>query len=254
MKRKEETQWLMNYLDSREIIPEMDRCMNLIRNWSCMTHKYESKQLRIEEWNPDKQDVYAVLCHIMIGLFIHGEMTYQAMIGLIANDFPHNDKVDRFKTAAEVIAMAYQCDLIVITKRDDYMYITTEFELDEDMPDFEHHQPEQYPYVAEHNQILGCSMKKHDEDTCLEHINLMNSIPLCLEHRVIRHLQESDQAEDQYFIERSADTYQNIGLWNFYLKHHYDTRGRVYCQGYYVNYQGSQYKKAIVQLANKELI
>jgi hypothetical protein len=258
---KPEIKWLEDYLDQRELIPEMDRCLNLIMNWACMTHKYESKQLRLEEWNPTKSDVYAILCHILIGCFIHGEMTYQAMIGFIANDFNHNDKIDRFKTAAEVIALAYQCDLIVITKSEDYMMITTEFELDEELPDFEKHKPEIRPYIAEHNQILGCGFKQHDEDTCLSHINTMNAIPLILEWRVINTMEELNSDEEvnstdewKDFKNRSRRMYEEIGTDKFYLKHLYDTRGRTYSQGYYVNPQGTSYKKSIVQLYNKEII
>lgn len=272
---KQETKWLMNYLDERELIPEMDRCINLIMDWSQLTFTYESKNTRIAEWNPSDNNIYAVLCHIMIGCFIHGEMTYQAMIGFICNDFPHIDQRDRIQTAAEVIAIAYQCGLIVITKNKDNMMITTEFELDEDLPDFDHHVPESFPYVAESNQILGCRFKQHDEDTCMSHINTMNAIPLALEWRVINHLKEQMEEKeledfvnsknpnkdyDLYkqfckdFLFRSAKTYDNIADYKFYLKHHYDTRGRCYCEGYYVNYQGSSYKKAIIQLANKELI
>jgi hypothetical protein len=249
-----EVKWIMNYLDERELIPEMDKAINLIYHYANHEYSYESKTLRLQEWNPSSQDAYAILCHIMIGCFIHGEMNYQAMIGFIANDIRCNDQIDRIKTAAEVIALAYQCELIVITKVGDVMVITTEFELDEDIPDFECHQPESFPYVAEHNQILGNRFKQHNEDTCIEHINTMNAIPLTLEWRVLIDLSESTDSDDIHFIKMSERTYDSIGERKFYLKHHYDTRGRVYCQGYYVNYQGSQYKKAIVQLANKELI
>ena len=40
----------------------------------------------------------------------------------------------------------------------------------------------------------------------------------------------------------------------FYLTHKYDKRGRTYCQGYHVSYQGNTYRKAILQLADKELV
>jgi hypothetical protein len=40
----------------------------------------------------------------------------------------------------------------------------------------------------------------------------------------------------------------------FYLTHRYDKRGRTYCQGYHVNYQGTAWNKACVEFAQKELI
>lgn len=255
-----EVKWLENYLDEREVIPELDKCIHLINNWLCMNH-YESKQLRLEEWNPTKVDAYSILCHILINCLIHREMTYQAMIGSIANDIRCNEQLDRIKTAAEVIALAYQCDLIVITKRSDTMFITTEFELDEDIPEFDKHQPENQPYADMSNQILGCRFKQHKKDTCLNHINTMNAVPLTLEWRVINELQDKPKKEEteaeeawQDFVRRSQETYQNIGTDTFYLRHAYDTRGRTYCEGYYVTYQGNDFKKGIITLANKELI
>lgn len=40
----------------------------------------------------------------------------------------------------------------------------------------------------------------------------------------------------------------------FYLTHKYDKRGRVYCQGYHVTYQGAAWNKAVIEFADKELI
>jgi len=40
----------------------------------------------------------------------------------------------------------------------------------------------------------------------------------------------------------------------FWLTHKYDRRGRVYCQGYHVNYQGNPWNKAVVEFADKELL
>ena len=38
------------------------------------------------------------------------------------------------------------------------------------------------------------------------------------------------------------------------MKYRYDYRGRTYCEGYYLNYQGNDYCKSILEFANKELI
>ena len=40
----------------------------------------------------------------------------------------------------------------------------------------------------------------------------------------------------------------------FYFTHKVDKRGRLYCQGYHINYQSASYKKAMIELANKEII
>jgi DNA-directed RNA polymerase len=38
----------------------------------------------------------------------------------------------------------------------------------------------------------------------------------------------------------------------FWLTHKYDRRGRTYCVGYHINYQGTSWNKAVVEFANKE--
>ena len=41
---------------------------------------------------------------------------------------------------------------------------------------------------------------------------------------------------------------------DIYLTHKYDKRGRVYCQGYYISYQGTDWNKAVIELSNKEIV
>ena len=39
----------------------------------------------------------------------------------------------------------------------------------------------------------------------------------------------------------------------FYLTHKYDKRGRTYCQGYHVTYQGAPWNKAVIEFADQEV-
>ena len=41
---------------------------------------------------------------------------------------------------------------------------------------------------------------------------------------------------------------------DIYLTHKYDKRGRVYCQGYYISYHGTDWNKAVLELSNKEIV
>jgi hypothetical protein len=261
-----EVKWLVNYLDEREPLAELELATALGYEWSYASHSYDSKNVRISEWNPDMPAIYNVMCKIFAGTLLNPQgMTYQAMIGYIANDIGCADSLDRAKCSAELIALAYQSSLIVITKiTDTTMMITTEFELEESIPDFSKHMVSyKKPLPTITNPILGNRFKQHDHDVCIAHIDKMNAIPLVLEHRVIGNLSEESTAEletdEQYeawqdFQRRSMETYIAIGFKEFYMNHNYDTRGRCYCEGYYVNYQGSSYKKSIVQLAHKEII
>ena len=263
-----EVKWLMDHLDQYPILPEIQEAMDKIEEWANWDHGYVSKNQRIQEWSPFITDIYEIVTHIFAGTLLHPEgMTYQAMIGYISGTIGCKDPLDRAKCAAEIIALCYQADLITITKvSDKTMIITTEFDLGVEIPEFDKHIPLfQQPEPVAFNPILGNLFKQHDMDTSTDHIDRMNAIPLALEQRVIEGLVETTKAEldtpeqrEQWedFKRRSELTYAKvINEGNqFYLNHSFDTRGRCYCSGYYINYQGSQYKKAIVQLANKIII
>lgn len=262
-----EVKWLMEYLDDHDILPEMEEALAVAQQWASRDHGYASKNLRIQEWAPDRFVLYEIVTHIFAGCLLHPQgMTYQAMIGYISGNITCADPLDRAKCAAEIIAIAYQCNLVVITKvSDKTMMVTTEFELPVEIPEFGKHLPLfKKPEPVSYNPILGNRFKQHGEDACTEHIDRMNSIPLDLEYRIITDMEETAKAElitdeqlEQWedFKRRSDAAYQEAAHHRcFYLEHSYDTRGRSYCSGYYITYQGSQYKKAIIQLAQKELV
>ena len=267
----QETKWLMDYLDQHDILPEMQTACDLALHWAYTTYSYESKNKRIQEWRqqmvPCDSPFYEVMCQIFIATLMEPQgMLYQALIGYIANEVLCEDPLDRAKCAAELIALAYQAELITVTRTSDKtLMVSTDFVLPVEIPQFMRHLPSFKKPTADYTPILGCRLKKHDMDICLDHIQRMNSIALCLDERIIhsmeeykKHEPETVEQEEQWqiFKRQSAEVYRTV-LDNgnrFYLRHNYDTRGRCYCEGYYINYQGSSYKKAIVQLADKEIV
>lgn len=117
--------------------------------------------------------------------------------------------------------------------------------------------------------------KNHtDDDVCLDHLNRMNRVKLCinLDTAVMvknkwRNLDKpkEDESQTDYqkrvkaFHKYTNHAYQVIALVckegdEFYLTHRYDKRGRVYAQGYYINPQGSEWNKACIEFADKEII
>ena len=64
------------------------------------------------------------------------------------------------------------------------------------------------------------------------------------------------QKQAQVFYEHSLEVMQAIAtLGNeFWLTHKYDRRGRTYAVGYHINTQGTDYNKAVLELAKKEVI
>lgn len=263
-----EVKWLMQYFDSNPFIQDIQDTVETLDQWCYMSHHYASKNKRLAEWSPEVEELYEVVYHLFAMALLHPQgITYQAMIGAIANHVKCADTLDRIKTAAEMIALAYQCELIVITKTSDKtMMITTDHVLRVQIPQFIKHMPVfEEPEPLTKSQILGSRFKQHEGDVCVDHINRMNNIPLSLELRIIEsmpetttNIHETQEQVDAWdtFVQHSKGIYELIEQEGnlFYLEHSNDTRGRCYASGYCVGYQGSGYKKAIVQLANKEIV
>lgn len=114
----------------------------------------------------------------------------------------------------------------------------------------------------------------HDGDICLDSINRFNQVALSANLEVVRnirnHWKDIDSPRDgenisDYKKRRDAfEVFEKYAFFTialmaemgneFYLTHKYDKRGRTYCQGYHINYQGNSWCKAVVEFAEKELV
>lgn len=114
----------------------------------------------------------------------------------------------------------------------------------------------------------------HEDDVCLDHINRMNATALSLNSDVVAFVQnrwkdldtqrEEETRED--FVKRkkafakydisSRDVITALMTQGnkFWLTHRYDKRGRTYCQGYHVTYQGNDWNKACIEFADAEVL
>lgn len=114
----------------------------------------------------------------------------------------------------------------------------------------------------------------HEDDICLDHINRLNRTKFSINFHVAdmvknqwKGLDKAKPGEPREDFERRKKAFikydrtarevmrivtedQN----EFHLLHKYDKRGRTYCQGYHVNYQGAPWNKAVVEFANKEIV
>jgi len=119
------------------------------------------------------------------------------------------------------------------------------------------------------------SMSFYEEaDICLDHLERMNRIPLTLNLQVVALIDNQWKDLDRKRPEESFEDYQQrVKAFErydecskdviqalsqlrdtFWLTHKYDRRGRTYCQGYHINYQGNPWNKAVVEFANKEIV
>lgn len=117
--------------------------------------------------------------------------------------------------------------------------------------------------------ILGSFF--YNEDICSETLDYLNKVKLKINHTILdryEYMIDLDKIKDKVSfhdfeqIESNLKQYQKeIGIakdeikeLNFYLTHKVDTRGRTYCQGYHLNYQGNSFNKACIELGNKEIV
>lgn len=113
-----------------------------------------------------------------------------------------------------------------------------------------------------------------DDDVCLDHLNRMNRVKLCINLNTAimvknkwRNLDKPRDGESNMdyqkrvkaFEKYTNHAYQVIALTckegnEFYLTHRYDKRGRIYAQGHYINPQGTEWNKACVEFQEQEII
>ena len=111
-----------------------------------------------------------------------------------------------------------------------------------------------------------------DHDVCLDHINRVNKIPLSINTDIAYFINNSwkdlakkrtNESMEDYrkrvkafkrydLVSKDVVTALTTIRDRFWLTHKYDRRGRVYCQGYHVTYQGNSWNKAMIEFANKE--
>lgn len=136
-------------------------------------------------------------------------------------------------------------------------------------------------YLTHNESVILKRHNHHDDEVGLDVINLQNQVPLALNERLIRAFEEPEpvslhtlenaqllsafdqqtlldakEADWTFFKEQSLAIYAlMVGQGNrFWLTHKVDKRGRLYATGYHINTQGTKFKKAIVELANKETV
>lgn len=129
-------------------------------------------------------------------------------------------------------------------------------------------------YITKQHDSLILQDNHHENEICVEHLNTCNRVPLCINERVVKTMRnhwkhveapKPDETFEEYqkrvkaFERYEADSFMVMALMiemgnTFYLTHKVDKRGRTYCQGYHINYQGNTWNKAVVELANKELV
>ena len=284
---REDEQFVKDKIEAVGGMPQIGQAIQLVNEFR--TKEYISKKgnplvkknARLREWQPVQEELYDLIICIFTALLAHGPMTMQALCSLHKCKIKVAELLDQIHIMASVIALISKTGMIQITKskRGKFLMVSTRYKFREELPVIDRHgtafhraQVVESNYDPEQgSMLLGRTFNHHEDEICLDHINKMNSIPLCLNRRFILeteetykkgYIKEIDSLKDaetkqqlwDIYVKRCKQKYIQLLInWNkFFLNHKYCTRGRTYATGYYLNTQGSSYKKAMIDLFHKE--
>lgn len=260
-------------LDSCEGMTEIREACELIEEYRAGTF-YKAKNDLISEWEIDHENIFLMVISVFTAALTRDYLSMQALVGMLNHKIKLPTEEDRVKITADIIGLISQTGLIDITSTiGEYHQISTEYEFDEEIPVEEPHQTiRTKPKKVEGNWdeefgsgslLNGNKLNHHEGDIRLSHLNRMNRIPLKLNKFLIEDYEEVSKKEldtpekEQawnLFVKESTRRYNELEADDkFYSTHKVDFRGRTYTTQYYLDPQGSSYKKAIVQLAQTEI-
>jgi hypothetical protein len=111
-----------------------------------------------------------------------------------------------------------------------------------------------------------------DQDVCIDVINKLNRIGIKLDMKTattiknqwrnLDHQKPDETIEDYAKRLKAFRKYNKCTLYimnglkdyELFITHAYDKRGRIYCRGYHVNYQGNSWNKAVINFSHGEKV
>ncbi|QWY83480.1 RNAP1-like RNA polymerase protein [Rhizobium phage RHph_X2_28B] len=135
------------------------------------------------------------------------------------------------------------------------------------------HRNDQSAYLTGGGSVI-LKNNHHDDDVCLDHLNKVNAVKFRINHITATMIKnewknlDKPKEDEEYkdyqkrvkqfekYDRTAKDVMMHLEVADneFYLTHKYDKRGRIYCQGYHVNYQGTPWNKAVIEFVEGELV
>jgi hypothetical protein len=215
---------------------------------------------------------------------LHKRTTLEILVGILRAHFEPSP--DASQIAADMLLKAAEADLVTYNHplRQFIVLYTLSDDVQAELDRFQY----PLPMVVEprtlrsnsdcayllRNESVILKRNHHEEDVCLDHLNRVNKVKFAIDHDTATMIQNrwrnldkpkaGETKEDFQKRKRAFEKYDKTAKEvitllvqegnEFYLTHKYDKRGRIYCQGYHVDYQGAPWNKAVIQLADKEYI
>lgn len=217
---------------------------------------------------------------LMAQMALHKRASLPVLVGALRHHAPTSQAVvDLIQRGAEGDLVDYSANLDLFIVK----YILPEH-VQAELDRFQYPLPMVCePEYLRHNKMTGYLNGKgsiilrdnhHDNDVCLDHLNRMNRIKFKInmdtatmirnKWRNLDKPKEGETHDDFQDRRRSFEKYDRTARDvikileatgnEFNLTHRPDKRGRIYCQGYHVNYQGADWNKAVIEFFDEEYI
>lgn len=253
------------------------------------TKLFGSKNKRMSELrqgNLTAED-YVIECMIVV-LQLKEPQMLQTVVGMIAGCIPHEDPFQRAITAGEILSLVSEADLfnISLNGSGEYTMVEPIYQLGEDVlqrfADVKYLPPmicrpnrvftnySAQVLTKEHDAVVLGSGNCHKMPLALDAINIANSVKMSLDLRVLNTFKEEmpklnkegkpwlpEQVGNFVRMRNASQKVYDELLEEgneFYFPYKFDKRGRMYSQGYHVNMQGGEFKKALINLNHEEII
>ena len=218
---------------------------------------------------------------LLVQMVLHKRAGVPVLVGILRKHFKGD-----CQATADALLLACQIDLV------DWNPMTRQFIVKYDITPDVQEELDTYqfplpmvvpPKTLENNRDTGYYTSRnsvilkdnhHEKDVCLDHLNQVNGVKLTLNAAVTsmiknqwRNLDKPKPGEERRDYDKRVKAFEkydrtayqvmahlNIAGEEFYLTHKYDKRGRVYCQGYHVNYQGNTWNKAVIEFVQGEVV
>jgi len=218
---------------------------------------------------------------LLVQMVLHKRAGVPVLVGILRKHFKGD-----CQATADALLLACQIDLVDWNPRTKQFIVKYDItpDVQQELDTYQFPMPMVVPpkelqdntdtgYYTSRNSVI-LKDNHHDFDVCLDHLNHVNSVKLTLNHRVTsmiknqwRNLDKPKTGEEHAEYKKRVKAFEkydrtayevmghlDIAGTEFYLTHKYDKRGRVYCQGYHVNYQGNTWNKAVIEFADQETV
>ena len=228
-------------------------------------------------------DLEQLVRDLYVGIaYVREPELFVSVTSQLASKVGFDDKASSIQTVAEIVAILCEADGFDIIKRDrsDSLMIQSCIPLPlalQDAMDRSLYLPPlvcepdevknnfESPYLTHNDCLILGKGNSHTEDICLDTINTQNAVALRLDTEFLSQVEEEpsfdlDTSEKiRQWTEFKSDSYELYEMLTkqgnrFHLANKVDKRGRKYAQGYHITTQGSAFKKAMLELANEEII